>query len=262
MSLRSQIHRAIDDVASPGPALERRVEAFVMGDDGRRLRLRSRPQPRWTAPLGLIAAALVLSLVAGLIIAGRFWQTQNAAPATVSQTELKRLESRPLNYPVVAAGAACPVTSATLNHQIGMVIGNGPVYLYNGDLYETNDWGLWVAMAFASDSANPGLVLIRAKDLKRQAQIAFAKYPLTPTPMTAAGAVLGTSRVADHVLQMRSEAVVPDPSTWPTYPKLGKHVEVVVLFGMQTGSSGCIGFQMDAPGFSEDFVVQPGVPEF
>ncbi|HET9781024.1 MAG TPA: hypothetical protein VFR33_04525, partial [Candidatus Dormibacteraeota bacterium] len=144
MSLRSQIHNAIDDVAPPTPTLERRIRAFVLTDGQVRTHEHPRRQPRWVAPFGLIAAALVLALVAGLFIGGRFWRTQNAPPGTVGASELKALENRPLNYPAVAAGAECPVTSPTLNEQLGVVVGEGPVYLVNGDVYEKGDWGYWV----------------------------------------------------------------------------------------------------------------------
>ena len=258
MSLRSQIHHAIDDVAPPSPTLERRVKAAVLIGERERRPARS----RWVVPLrgtlGLVGVALLLALVAGLFIGGRFWRNENAPPSTVNQTELKSLESRPLNYPAVAAGTACPTTPLHLDPQIGMVVGDGPVYLSNGDIYEKNDWGFWVAIQLAANQ-NPGLVLIRARDLKSNAQVAFAKYPLEPTPMEAVGAVLGTSRVADHDVQMRAEAAVPDISQWPKSPELGSHVDVIALIGMQNGSSGCIGFQMDGAGFSENFVVQPGV---
>lgn len=265
MSLRSQIRDSIDDIATPAPTLERRVKVFVFSNPETRRQLLARPRSRWNThfrgTMALVAAALVVALIGGLFIAGRIWRNENLPPQTVGANELKSLESRPLNFPVVAPGAACPTTALHLNPQIGMVLGDGPVYLSNGEIYETNDWGFWVALAFAADR-NPGLVLVRARDLESGAQVVFAKYPLEPTPMIAVGSVLGTSRVANHVVQMRSEAAVPDLSRWPPLTKLGPHPEVVTLMGTQEGSSGCIGLQIDASGFSENLVVQPAVPGF
>ena len=80
--------------------------------------------------------------------------------------------------------------------------------------------------------------------------------------MTAVGPVLGTTRVAHHDVEMRSEGAISDASTWPPYPKLGKNVELVVLLGMQKASSGCVGSQIYAPGFTENFVVNPATPAF
>ena len=261
MSLRTQIHHAIDDVAPPAPTLERRVTAFVLSDERDRKHLVPRSQPRWVAPLGLIAAALVLVLVAGLFIGGRFWRTQNAAPATITQNELKSLESRPLNYPLVSQGAECPVTQPKLNQQLGMAIGEGPVYLGNTNIYEKGDWGQWVGLGFIYYPApEPGSILIRAKDLKSDAQVSFANYPLAPTAITAAGPVLGSADVVNHRVQLRAEATFPDP--WHAKPidKKGDLPLLIVLFGMQTGSSGCIGFQIDGPNFTENFVLNPAIP--
>ena len=261
MSLRSQIHHAIDDVSPPAPMLERRVKAFVLSDEPERKHLIPRRQPRWVAPLGLIAAALALALVAGLFIGGRYWRTQNAPPSTVGQNELKNLESRPLNYPLVAAAAECPVTQPKLNEQLGMLVGDGPVYLGNTNIFEKGDWGQWVGLGFVYYPApRPGSILIRAKDLKSDAQVAFANYPLTPTAITAAGPVLGSADVVNHRVQLRAEATFPDP--WHAKPidKKGDFPLLIVLFGMQTGSSGCIGFQIDGPGFTENFVIIPAIP--
>jgi hypothetical protein len=261
MSLRSQIQHAIDDVAPPAPMLERRVKAFVLTDERDRKHLVPRRQPRWVAPLGLIAAALVLALVAGLFIGGRFWRTQNAAPATISQNELKSLDGRPLRYPSVGAGALCPTTPPTLNQGLGMVVGAGPVYLVNGDIYEQGDWGYWVNLGFSYYPAtSPGAVLIRARDLKADAQVAFATYPLAPTAISAAGPLLGTADVVNHRVQLRAEAVFPDP--WHAKPidRNGDIPNLYVLFGMQRGSSGCIGLQIDGPNFSENFVINPAIP--
>lgn len=260
MSLRSQIHHAIDDVAPPAPALERRVMAFVLSDEPERKHLVPTRQPRWIAPLGLVAVALVMALVAGLFIGGRFWRTQNAPPSTVGANELKNLESRPLNYPVVAPGEACPVTTPTLNQSIGMVVGGGPVFLVNKVVDDSGEWGDWVALGFAYYPVKTqGSVLIRAKDLKADAEVAFANYPLAPTAISAAGPVLGTAKVVDHNVQLRNEATFPDP--WHAKPmdKKGDLPQLLVLFGLQHGSSGCVGFQVDGPGFSENFVLSPMV---
>lgn len=263
MTLRNQINNAIDGIATPSPTLERRIKVFVLSDHETRRRLRTHPRSPWNTrfrgSVALVAAALIVVVIGGLIFAGRIWRNENLPPETISQPTLKSLENRPLNYPVLAPGASCPTTPLHLHAQFGMVAGAGPVYLWNRDIFESNDWGFWVALAFAADG-NPGLTLVRARDLQSNTQVVFAKYPLEPTPMAAVGAVLGTSHVANHDVQMRSEAAVPDTAEWP--PKLGPYPEVVTLLGIQKGSSGCIGFQIDAPGFSENLVAQPAVPEF
>lgn len=262
MSLRAQIHDAIDDISTPAPTLETKVKVFVRADNHTRAQMRARARSPWThhwrGTLALVAAALVVIVISGLVLGGRYWRNQNLPPQTVGVNELKSLESRALNYPTFAASEPCPKTAPHLDPQIGMVVGEDPVYLGNSEIIETNDWGSWVSVAFVG-SHNPGLVLVRAKDLKAGAQVVFAKYPLEPTPMTAVGRVLGTARVANHNVQLRSEAAIPDQSSWPDFRTRG-HLELIVLLGLQKGSSGCIGFQIDTPGSTRNFVIQPGSP--
>jgi hypothetical protein len=210
----------------------------------------------------MVAAAMILTLMAGLFVAGRSWRNENQPPQTISQTELKRLESTALQFPSVAPGAPCPETPLTLNPAFGMVTGEGPVYLGSGDIFEHGDWGRWMSLAFIYDTSKPGLVLIRARDLKNGAEVAFAHYPLSPTGVSAVGAVLGTAHVVNHDVQLRSEAAFQDPYRPHSIDKSGQAPELWVLFGMQKGSSGCIGFQVDGPGFSESFVLMPAVPGF
>jgi hypothetical protein len=262
MSLRSQIHDAIDDIATPVPTLERRVKVFVLSDPETRKQLRAHPRSPWNTrfrgTMALVAAAVVVALIGGLILGGRFWRMQNAAPASVSESALKSLESQPLHYPTVAPGTACPTTAPTLNQDFGVMIGQGPIYINDSEVYEQGDWGYWVELAFASADTSKDLVLIRARDLQSGAEIAFAQYPLAPTGITTAGPVLGTARVVNHRVELRTEAVFHNPAHRPL--PTGGYTELLVLFGMQTGSSGCIGFQIDGPSYHENFVINPAIP--
>jgi hypothetical protein len=264
MSLRTQIHHAIDDVAPPAPTLESRVKNFVLGDDDARKQLRSRPRSPWTTrfrgSLTLVAAGLVLALVGGLFVAGRLWRTENQPPPAISQAELKSLESRPLNYPTVAPGAPCPATPKTLG-PYGLFIGDpgDPVGIYDTEIYQSTDWGQWIEIAIGYSptyaAAHPGLVLMRARDLRDSAEVVFANYPLAPTGMSAVGPILGKAHALDHDLKLRSEAAFRDLAHTPALDKQGHRPELLVVVGLQKGSSGCIGFQIDGPGGAEHLVV-------
>jgi len=264
MSLRTQIHHAIDDVAPPAPTLEHRVAKFVLADDKERRALAPRRRPAWhrqvRGGLMLVAAALVVALVGGLFVAGRLWRNENQPPPAISQAELKSLESRPLSYPNLAPGAPCPVTPKTLGPN-GLFIGDAgdPVGIYDTEIYQSTDWGQWIEIAIGYSStfaaAHPGLVLMRARDLHDSAQVVFANYPLAPTGISAVGPVLGHEHALDHDLKLRSEAVFHDVAHTPPLDKQGHRPELLVVVGLQKGSSGCIGFQFDGSGGTENLVV-------
>ena len=264
MSLRTQIHHAIDDVAPPALTLERDITNFVLADDDARQPPRSRRRSPWTTrfrgSLTLVAAGLVLALVGGLFVAGRLWRTENQPPPAISQAELKSLESRPLNYPTVAPGAPCPTTPKTLG-PIGLVIADpgDPVGIYDTEIFQSTSWGEWIEIAVAYSvsyaAAHPGLVLMRARDLQGNAEVVFATYPLAPTGISAVGPIVGEEHALDHTLKLRTEAAFRDWKHTQPIDKQGHLPELLVLVGLQSGSSGCVGFQLDRPGGTEHLVV-------
>jgi hypothetical protein len=262
MSLRAEIHEAIDEVSPPAPALEGAVVARLEAL-GKGLGAATHGVPHWPAwtgrlrgAMGLVAAAAVVALVAGLLLGGRYLRDLNAPPRTVSQTELQSLESRPLHYPTVPAGAACPYTAPSL-HESGMVIGPGPVYLSDREAWSRSSWGNWVALTFVYKPQTPGLVLIRAGDLKTDHDLVFAQYPLAPTGIAAVGHVVGTDQVLDRTVQVRSEAAFHDTAHTTPLNQHGQRAEYIVLIGLENGASPCMGFQIDGPNFTENFVASP-----
>jgi hypothetical protein len=258
MSLRSQIRDAVDDVSPPALELERRVRTYVLAGNGRRRDLRRRSRSAWVyrfqGAATLLAAMLVVTVIAGLIVGGRIWRDLNATPSSINQSELKSLEGKPLHFPSVAPGGQCPASVEHLDQQIGMVIGDGPVYVVDGGSLDTNDWGTFGHLSLFYEPQRAGLVLMRVKDLQSGVEVAFAQYPLAPTGITAVGPVLGQVHAMNKDLLLRPEAVFRD--MWNT-PKQARGPQYLVLVAMPKGSSGCIGFQVDGPGFSKNFVVPP-----
>ena len=259
MSLRTQIRDAVDEVSPPALDLERVVRTYVLADNGRRRDLRRRSRPAWgyrfRGVATLVAAMLVVAVIAGLIVGGRIWRDMNATPSSINQAELKSLERKPLHFPTVAPGGQCPASTEHVNQQIGMVIGEGPVFVVDGGSLDTNDWGKFGHLSLFYRSERAGLVLLRAKDVQSNVEVAFAQYPLAPSGITAVGPVLGQVHAMDRDLRLRAEAVFSD--SWST-PKQTRSPQYLVLVAMPKGSSECIGFQLDGPGFSENFVVPPG----
>src|SRR4029077_16898893 len=104
MSLRNELREAVDEVAPRAPGLEQKVQAYVLAGSAQRKVLRGRRNAspwryRFQGAAGLIAAAIVIAVIAGLVVGGRVWRDLNATPSTINQNELKHLEKRPLNFP-------------------------------------------------------------------------------------------------------------------------------------------------------------------
>lgn len=205
----------------------------------------------------------VASQPAAVFIGGRFWRTQNAPPSNVGVSELKALEDRPLNFPSVPAGAACPVSPRTLSSANGLFIGDpgDPVGIYDTEIYQSTVWGEWIEIAIGYSqvygAAHPGLILMRGRDLQSSAQVVFANYPLSPTGVSAVGPVLGKEHALDHDLTLRAEAAFRDAAHTKPIDKQGHLPELLVVVGLQKGSSGCIGLQFDGPGGHEVLVLGP-----
>lgn len=260
MSLRTQIHDAIDEVAPPAPQLEQRVADFVFASPQRRATARRRLDwtRRFRGLTTLVAAALVLVLVSGLFVAGRIWRDLNAPPPTINQAALKTLEGRPLNFLPVPPGSQCPVTPVSLyGGGVGLAVGSGPLALIDKEAQQTTTWGAWAVYSFAVYPYPTGPVLIRATDLERNAQVVFAKSPLGPSLIMPAGRVVGTDELSGRNVQMRSEAVFqlglpPSPGT-KSAPF--KYLPLFVMVGVHATGSNCIGLRFDGQNFTETIVV-------
>jgi hypothetical protein len=254
MSLRDQVKDALDDVAPPAPTLERRVTAFVFADkrDRRVLLNRGRRHLR-TGPFrgmaALVAAALVLTLMVGVVIGGRLGRDlgngESSQAYAINQSELHSLESRPFVLPVLQPGAVCPF-SPELQENGQWVGGRGPVFAYNAWRVTRTNRVDWVAFALAYVAQRPGMVLIRARDLHTDQAFVFTQY--TPASgVIAAGPVLGKDRVEGRNTQLHPESVIEDP--WQQQP----NQQLVVMFAVPLETL-CWGFQFDGPGFSQTLV--------
>jgi len=261
MTLRAQIHDAVDDITQPVPNLDRQVTAFVFADERGRMALRSRRRRvAWSSPLRgglvLVAAALVVTLMAALILGGRYWRDLNASPATINQAELQGLEAKPLTFSMLPSGAQCPQTPVNLRAP-GEPVGDGPFYFVQGDAEGITRWGSWALVYFRYDATVPGLVLIRAQDLVTGQKVVFAQDPLAPSGVTATGPVLGSDYIfaLNATVTMRSEAVTQDPSHTTPIRNTNQAPKLAVLIGLPAGGSGCVGLQIDGPSGMHDQIV-------
>jgi hypothetical protein len=260
MSLRTDIQDAIDEVIPPAPGLEHQVRALVVADGkDRRVSLHAHRQSLWGAGFrssgALVAAGLVVALMAGLVIGGRLARDTShgqISQSAISQSELRSLESRPIELPQLQPGATCPFSPGTTqvhdSHIKGAVIGQGPVYVYDAWTDATTGQGDWEAFAVYYVAERPGLVLVRARDLQTSQPFPFAQYSGPPSAAIAAGRVLGTDHIGAIPIQMHPEAVLLDP--WHRQPV---NQDLVLMFAVPR-STLCWGFQFDGPGFTETIV--------
>src|SRR2546421_8055981 len=115
MSLRAELRAAIDDVTPPAPGLIYKVAASLEVADGHGtvlLRRRSFPRPASCKGMAsLVAAALVVVFMAGLVVWGRLWRgsyNPRGYKHPLKQLQLKKIEAPPPQPPPVAARAQWP----------------------------------------------------------------------------------------------------------------------------------------------------------
>ena len=266
MSLRAQITEAIDEVTPAAPTLERRVRTFVLADTRERKVLRPRPRRSpWTYRLrgagALLAAAMVVLLVAGLIVGGRLLRLTNSPAPAINQSELEKLEKRPL-LPLIAmpADGVCPVGPLGTDYIGGPAIGNGEMRSIMGGsaAVYAGDWGMWDATWFLVDPLARGLFLVRGRDMATGQTVYFAgnisgESDANIGRAVLAGSVAGRDRVNGQTVPLRPELVAnaSGPSDFANSakaPMWGAYV------GYRNGGSGCIEFQVDHDGKTETFV--------
>lgn len=248
MTLRSEIHSLIDDVAQPAPPAARDVVEFALSNGNRRP---VRVQTGWGFGMrragSLLAAALVIVMMVTLVVGGRLWRDWNTQQQSAArQAHVAELRARPLYLPVIEPGGPCPQSPLAYDDRGYFEgYGTGPVYAKSGHRYGLNS-GTYFATSYRSGQPVSGLVLIRGRDLKTNQPVVFAKspYPQVSTG-TPSGNVIGTEVVLGVRVELHPELLL-DPSLRLPPPNEGWEA----LEGFPNSSSGCIGIQAD--GFNAD----------
>lgn len=265
MTLRSQIHSAIDDVAPPAPALSHDAVAYVLSNGRRRTERPTKRQPRWAIGMRqagtLVAAVLVIVMMVTLVVGGRLWRDWNAQQQNAArQAHIAHLRERPLYLPIVNPGAACPESPYDLSNGYPGGYGSGPIYAEGSGARFVTESGTYFDTTFGlgyfdlhPETAFPvsGPVLIRARDLATNQTVMFGvppfanflnqhQYPANPDEVSkVSGTEVLTDTVVGVPIHFYTELVLEQAHPWWE-----------TMEGLPKGASGCIGIQAD--GFNAD----------
>lgn len=269
MNLRSQIHAAIDEIAQPAPSLVDEALDYALADalprDVQPGRGRRKRGPGMRQFASMVAAVLVLVLMVTLVVGGRVLRDRDLVPTphTMDQAQLSKLGAKPLHLPLLQPGADCPdgpYTPLPPNAGSPSGYGVGPIFAEGSGQRVVTSWGTYFLTTYFVNPTFSGLALIRARDLRTGQLVVFAKSLTGKGPAIPTGDVVGSDVVYDLPIQQHSELALDASNPGSNSNYFGVWPAWGTLQGFASGSSGCIGFQVDAAGFSEVFVVSYPMP--
>jgi len=263
MSIRAEIHEAVDEVVVPAPMLASRVATFV--NTGGKQRSTSSVRRRRTGHLdrglSILAAALALVLIASVLVGGRVWRDWNAYQVQQQEAamnaQLATLEARSIVLPSIQAGSPCP--SGPWSDLAGMnpsaAWGAGPIYFwdYSSKPDIIANLVTWREVALLAEPFASGPILVRARDLRTNQNILFATSLVNDSGLTY-------DRQEGNVPVRILDQNAPGPGLVLDLPQRsravvnGAYYSAIVLMGVPIASQGCVGVQVDGAGFTERFV--------
>ena len=165
------------------------------------------------------------------------------------KAQLAQLEARPLKLPALLKGGVCPPDGA--DSTTGLY-GADPVYVAPGP-HSTTSFGDYYDVSAITKPGLHGPVLLRAHDLK------VADHPLVFIGPYAVGPVYGTDASYGNLYtELALDIAHPPASTYLI--KDTQYFQWYWRQGIAKGWSGCVGFQLDGPTFSEDLVANVPQP--
>ena len=235
-------HEALDaeDVAGPFQRLQLELEKST----GAVIRRRTRRTLMTRQRLALLAAALVIVLLAGVIIGTRLVKPVAGVPAGHSSTyqqEVSQLLARPLALPHLTASDSCPDGPYT-----GSLIGGGPVF-GNGNGPTATSWGNYYNV-FYDTPLSKGPIVVRGQDLKVGSPVVFLGQYAVGNPY-GRDDLSGSSQTLFTAIAFDTDHSTARKLTLQNPP--GTFLEWDLIQGIKRGGSGCIGFQIDGLTFTE-----------
>jgi hypothetical protein len=264
VTLRTDLHAALDEVAVNGPMVRAQVLATVAAERARRRRGGS----RWSGSdrirqtftfsfrqMAALAAGLIVVLLMATLVAGGRLLRDLEQRGSVDQQVVDQLTARPFRAPALKATDPCPTeTLTTVDYGNGPqpLYGSGPVYAIG--VHETDDaWGGYFDARYITRPGLTGLVLVRGGDARSGPSLVFIG-------MYATGPSLGSDTYQGKLVRHQSYLVFD--ARHPFYKGWHGYGVFPVLQGIQHGYSGCWVVQIDGLGFSETIFGAGGmIPE-
>lgn len=260
MTLRSDIHSAMDQAVSPAPWL-----AGDIGDSIRDTEMWKKERRRAKAKVfsgfrgfgALAAVMIIILLVVGILVGGQLmpdWRSfgsQTSPASGIDPAQLAALRSRPVLLPTMPAVTRCEPRPLTTIGYLGVkrdVVGSGPVYSLGGFSSETTTWGNYWDITLLTSLSLKGPILIRGENLSNHAPIAFIA-------LYATGQVLGSEALDGRTVERYAELVL-DASHPPSGRSDDGSLAAWIVRDAEPASSTnyCIGWQIDGPTFTETII--------
>ena len=201
--------------------------------------------------LALLAAAVVVLVITSVLVGTRIINAghTSAVPAGgphagINQAAVLQLLAKPLHFETLQPADACPNSTDQFGY-----FGQGPAYGIVNGVAGNSSWGTYWSVTIATPLGTPGPVVARAKDLTHGS-------PVLDIGPLGAGAVYATDVYQGKTVnQFQAVAFDTDHVTNVNFHVGGSpYIRWDYLQGFKTGwGGGCVGVQIDAPGFSEVF---------
>lgn len=198
----------------------------------------------------LVPAALLLVVLVTAACGSQPAAVSSTKPvlSAADKAEVKALEARPLKLPALLPDGTCRPDEA--NPTTGMY-GRAPVFLRGGDHF-SSAYGDYVDAGALTREGMVGPILVRGEDLKVANHLLVFVSRYVAAPLFVDGPQLG---VDPQFGALYPELVIDTAYKSPAVVALdgGNYYGWGWRQGIAAGWSGCIGFQLDGPGFSFSF---------
>lgn len=233
-------HEALDaeDVAGPFQRLQLELEKPTGAAPRRRPRRIFMTRQRLT----LLAAALVIVVIAGVLVSTRIYNDMRRTSYAPATSEVSTLLSRPFRLQHFASTDQC-----TDGPYTGGNYGTGPVFGVGGGI-QTTKWGVYWDVGLDVPANLAGPIVLRGQDVVKG-------WPMVIVGQYGTGPVYAHDEINGQSVAQYTAALIDTTNPPAARDEFngGTYEQWRWLQGFKLGWSGCVGFQVDGPNFTETF---------